>query len=290
MRFAPQLRAILPPHLARWLRTRRFSEPTLGPFGTTNQWKKHDELPLSYLFAHLHLLASHSLSSLIISLFVFFSLTLPTSAFPTVHIVRSLISKLPSTNKKKSGKPKYEQSPNDRCQHMFEQRLQVQSSNIHLLKRPPDHAKSVDSPCRAHALTTKNGRNSGIALGLGCRLGDPYSSTKALMKMVENMIGQFLIWLMVINCYSLYEINIKKIWDDFFFSLFLRRRPSGRDRQLCGILPVGYCGYGFLWDPVVMILVPPKNSDMEGATIEPLGCAIPTLALQPGNNLQFRHA
>ena len=71
--------------------------------------EKHDELPLSYLFAHLHLLASHSLSSLIISLFVFFSLTLPTSAFPTVHIVRSLISKLPSTNKK-SGKPKYEQS------------------------------------------------------------------------------------------------------------------------------------------------------------------------------------
>ena len=27
-------------HLARWLRTRRFSEPTFRPFGATNSWKK----------------------------------------------------------------------------------------------------------------------------------------------------------------------------------------------------------------------------------------------------------
>jgi hypothetical protein len=38
------------------------------------------------LFAHLHLLSSDSFSSL----------TLLTSAFPSVHIVRSLTSKLPS--------------------------------------------------------------------------------------------------------------------------------------------------------------------------------------------------
>ena len=57
--------------------------------------EKHSELRLSYLFAHLHLLSSHSFSSLI-SLFFSSSLTVPTSAFPSVHIVGSLTSKLPS--------------------------------------------------------------------------------------------------------------------------------------------------------------------------------------------------
>ena len=47
------------------------------------------ESRLSYLFAHLHLL-----SSLIFSLLFFSTLTLPTSAFPTVRIVGSLTSKL----------------------------------------------------------------------------------------------------------------------------------------------------------------------------------------------------
>ena len=42
------------------------------------------------------LLSSHSFSSLIFSLLLFSSLTLPTSAFPSVHIVGSLTSKLPS--------------------------------------------------------------------------------------------------------------------------------------------------------------------------------------------------
>ena len=62
-------------HLARWLRTRRFSEPTFRPSGATNHWKKHNVSRLSYLFAHLHLLSSDSFSSLV------FSLTLPISAF-----------------------------------------------------------------------------------------------------------------------------------------------------------------------------------------------------------------
>ena len=57
---------------------------------------KHRESRLSYLFAHLHLLSSDSFSSLIFSLLLFSSLTLPTSAFPSVHIVGSLSSKLPS--------------------------------------------------------------------------------------------------------------------------------------------------------------------------------------------------
>ena len=57
---------------------------------------KHRESRLSYLFAHLHLLSSDSFSSLIFSLLLFSSLTLPTSAFPSVHTVGSLSSKLPS--------------------------------------------------------------------------------------------------------------------------------------------------------------------------------------------------
>ena len=49
---------------------------------------KHREPRLFYLFARLHLLSSDSFSSLIF----FSSLTLPTSAFPSVHIVESLTS------------------------------------------------------------------------------------------------------------------------------------------------------------------------------------------------------
>ena len=66
-------------HLAKWLRTRRFSEPTFRPSGATNHWKnieKHSVSRLSYLFAHLHLLSSDSFSSLICSLLLFSSLCL----------------------------------------------------------------------------------------------------------------------------------------------------------------------------------------------------------------------
>ena len=55
--------------------------------------EKHSVSRLFYLFAHLHLLSSHSFSSLILSLLLFYSLTLPTSAFPSVHIVGSVTSK-----------------------------------------------------------------------------------------------------------------------------------------------------------------------------------------------------
>ena len=51
---------------------------------------------LFYLFEQLHLLSSDSFSSLIFFLLPFSSLTLPTSAFPSVHSVGSLTSKLPS--------------------------------------------------------------------------------------------------------------------------------------------------------------------------------------------------
>ena len=69
-------------HLASWLCTRRFSEPTFRPSGATNHWKNTVFSRLSYLFAHLHLLSSDSFSSLIFSLLIFlFSLPLPCSAF-----------------------------------------------------------------------------------------------------------------------------------------------------------------------------------------------------------------
>ena len=85
-------------HLATWLRTRRFREPTFRPSGATNHWKNTVFRDFFYIFAHLHLLSSHSFSALIFSLLLFSSLTLPTSPFPSVHIVGSLTSKLPSIN------------------------------------------------------------------------------------------------------------------------------------------------------------------------------------------------
>ena len=71
-------------HLASWLRTRRFSEPTFRPSGAPNHWK-NTVSRLSYLFAHLHLLSSDLFSSDSFHL-----------CFSTVHIVGSFTSKLPS--------------------------------------------------------------------------------------------------------------------------------------------------------------------------------------------------
>ena len=83
-------------HMTTWLRTRRFSEPTFRPYFSTlrshKSFKKRSVSWRSYLFAHLHLLSSHSFSSLIFSLLLVSSLTLPTSAFPSVHIVGRLLN------------------------------------------------------------------------------------------------------------------------------------------------------------------------------------------------------
>ena len=78
-------------HLARCLRTRRFSEPTFRPSGATNPLEKHSESRLSYLFAHLHLLSSDLFSSELSRLSDSSLL-----CFSSVHIVGSLASKLPS--------------------------------------------------------------------------------------------------------------------------------------------------------------------------------------------------
>ena len=80
-------------HLARWLCTRRFSEPTFRPSGATNHWKT----PWAAAFLPFRAPASSFLWLFLFSdLLLFSSLTLPTSAFPSVHIVESLTSKLPS--------------------------------------------------------------------------------------------------------------------------------------------------------------------------------------------------
>ena len=71
-------------HLARWLRTRRFSEPTFRPSGATSHWKNTVFGDFPTFFAHLRLLSFDSFSSLIFSLLtstLLFSLTLSISAF-----------------------------------------------------------------------------------------------------------------------------------------------------------------------------------------------------------------
>ena len=86
-------------HLASWLCTRRFSEVTFRPSGAPNQWKNtvNCDFP-TFSRTRIFLLPALSLlcSSLIFSLLFFSSLTLPTSAFPSLHIVGCLTSKLPS--------------------------------------------------------------------------------------------------------------------------------------------------------------------------------------------------
>ena len=84
-------------HLASWLRTRRFSEPTFRPSGATNHCK-NTVSRLSYLFAHLHLLSSDSFSSTLLSSNLSLLSASALLCFSSVHIVGSLTSKLPSIN------------------------------------------------------------------------------------------------------------------------------------------------------------------------------------------------
>ena len=75
-------------HLASWLRTRRFSEVTFRPSGAPNHWKNtvNRDFP-TFSRTCIFSLLTFSISYL-----------LPTSAFPSLHIVGSLTSKLPSTS------------------------------------------------------------------------------------------------------------------------------------------------------------------------------------------------
>ena len=76
-------------HLASWLRTRRFSEPTFRPSGASNHWKNtvFRDFPT---FSRICIFFLLTLSLLIFSLLIFlFSLPLPCSAF---HL--SILSKV----------------------------------------------------------------------------------------------------------------------------------------------------------------------------------------------------
>ena len=83
-------------HLASWLRTRRFSEPTFRPSGAPKSLEKHSVSRLSYLFSHLHLLSSFSFSSTLLSSNLSLLSASSLLCFSSVHIVGSLTSKLPS--------------------------------------------------------------------------------------------------------------------------------------------------------------------------------------------------
>ena len=68
-------------HLARWLRTRRFSEPTFRPSGATNHWK-NTVFRDFFTFSRICIFFLLTLSLLLFSLLIFlFSLTLSISAF-----------------------------------------------------------------------------------------------------------------------------------------------------------------------------------------------------------------
>ena len=85
-------------HLASWLRTRRFSEPTFRPSGAPNLWKNtvFRDFPT---FSHICIFFLLTLSLLIFFLLIFlFSSASALLCFSSVHIVGSLTSKLPSIN------------------------------------------------------------------------------------------------------------------------------------------------------------------------------------------------
>ena len=84
-------------HLVRWLRTRRFSEPTFRPSGATNHWKNtvFRDFPT---FSRICIFFLLTLSLLPFSLLIFSLLSASALlCFSSVHIVGSLTSKLRST-------------------------------------------------------------------------------------------------------------------------------------------------------------------------------------------------
>ena len=85
-------------HLASWLRTRRFSEPTFRSSGATNHWKNtvFRDFP-TFSRICIFFLLTLSLSTLLSSNLSLLSAS-ALLCFSSVHIVGSLTSKLPSFN------------------------------------------------------------------------------------------------------------------------------------------------------------------------------------------------
>ena len=94
--------------LTTWLRTRRFNEPTFRLTRHTNHWKNTAFRDFSNIwrgcifflltFALLHLLSSDSTSSSDFTFFWLYFIYLLFICFSTLHIVGSLLFKLPSTS------------------------------------------------------------------------------------------------------------------------------------------------------------------------------------------------
>ena len=83
-------------HLASWLRTRRFSEPTFRPSGATNHWKKTVFRDFPTFSRICIFLSSYSFSSTLLSSNLSLLSASSLLCFSFVHIVGSLTSKLPS--------------------------------------------------------------------------------------------------------------------------------------------------------------------------------------------------
>ena len=82
-------------HLARWLRTRRFSEPTFRPAGATNHWKNTVFRDFPTFSRTCILMKRLFLFSDLLSSSLLFTDSSHLYAFSCVHIVGSLTSKLP---------------------------------------------------------------------------------------------------------------------------------------------------------------------------------------------------
>ena len=84
-------------HLASWLRTRRFSEPTFRPSGAPNHWKNtvFRDFP-TFSRICIFFLLNYSFSSTLLSSNLSLLSASSLLCFSSVHIVGSLTSKLPS--------------------------------------------------------------------------------------------------------------------------------------------------------------------------------------------------
>ena len=83
-------------HLASWLRTRRFSEPTFRPSGATNHWKNTVFRDFPTFSRICIFFLSFSFSSTLLSSNLPLLSASSLLCFSSVHIVGSLTSKLPS--------------------------------------------------------------------------------------------------------------------------------------------------------------------------------------------------
>ena len=146
--------------LTTWLRTRRFNEPTFRLTRHTNHWKNTAFRDFSNIwrgwifflltFALLQLLSSDSTSPSDFTFFWLFFIYLLFICFSTLHIVGSLLFKLPSTN-----------TADFFEKHLFHQKperniraLNTNTSQNPFIEAPPEtgpggiRASDLEAPCQ----------------------------------------------------------------------------------------------------------------------------------------------